>query len=622
MVKVTGESLIKPAETVIPFWIPLIFALTLILKLHSILPMTIFATEVQYSLIKILLFTLLEDLSLFATVLLLCLLLGRIRFLSSFLIAVLLSLYVADTLLIRSLFSRLTIKQLYRYADELPAVMTFLTWWHLPVLIIVVSLIWRTRKMKVRFRKGRPAIIFSSLLIAALPWVLSGLYTWDPVIDYAFCNVLRINSKVAVFPGVSTRNLQQTETEFTDLAQELAQNPGQRIGITPHGQELHQQGGENNLKPNFIIVLSESLSRIDSKRSGGLYNRLPLIDDVASQGITLTNVIANGSNTSEALVSLLTGEEPYPTRMTEDSLKVRFPPLGCEQGADNLVCQAKKNGYRTIFISNAPLEFQQNRSWLTGIGFDRVEGGESEFFEAQPKASFGAAPDQFLFDRALSVIERQAQPFFLVLMTISLHRPYLVPEDAERISGIDFHNLLHYVDQTTHGFWEQLSQSGFFANGRLVLVGDHRRMTPLEPLELQETGVDSLGRVFGCVVGKGIPADRFVHTPLNLNDLMNILWVDLSGGDVDYTALDRFNKGVILGMGFPFTTHLLNIDLAQIQVRIPGRKPQLISLNRRIAPSRFADDPQMQQVVAYMILNAGRLERLQREHDESLKKNK
>jgi len=73
-----------------------------------------------------------------------------------------------------------------------------------------------------------------------------------------------------------------------------------------------------------------------------------------------------------------------------------------------------------------------------------------------------------------------------------------------------------------------------------------------------------------------------------------------------------------LKMGFPFTTPLLNLDLAQIQVRIPGRKPQFITLNNRISTSKFSNDPQMKEVVAYMILNSGRLDKRQRERYESL----
>jgi len=600
---------------VIPQWIPVTFVLILCLKLFSILPKTLFATEVQYPLVKIYLFTFYEDLSLLAMVLFLWLLLTKIRFLGHLIAAGILGLYLADTLLIRALFNRLTILQLYRYADELPAVRTFLFWWHVPILVAAILLVWLIRKKKIRLRIGRAAVVLLMALIAALPWLLSGAYLWDPYIDFTFCNVLRINSRVVLNPGISTENYELAASEFPDLARKVALELSDRI---PLASEHNDPAARKlNSNPNIILVLSESLSRIDSKRSGGIYNRLPRIDQMSAHGVTLTEVIANGNNTSEALVSLLTGEEPYPTGLTEDALMDRFPPSSCDQGADNLICHARKNGYRTLFISNAPLIFQQNRLWLKRIGFDRVEGGESKYFRNLPKGSFGAAPDRYLFDRALSVIKRQKRPFFMVLMTISLHRPFLVPIHAERISRIDFYNLLHYVDKTTFEFWQALNRSGFFSNGRMILVGDHRRMTPLEPLELQENGVDSLGRVFGCIVGKGIPANTFVRTPLNLNDIMNILWATLSGLEIDYSDLEPYNKGVILGMGFPFTTHLFNLDLAQVQVRIPGRKPQFVTVNQRMSVRGFGDDPEMRKVAAYMILKTGRLAERQREENET-----
>jgi phosphoglycerol transferase MdoB-like AlkP superfamily enzyme len=502
----------------------------------------------------------------------------------------------------------MTLKQLYRYADELPAVLTFYSWWHLIFLAGFSLLIWITRKRGIRIKKGKMAAGVICLILAALPWFFSGFYIWDPYIDYSFCNVLRINSRVVTFPGVSTEIFTQTSSEFSELATRLKLDPEERYPLT--GETFQSP---SNTKPNIILIISESLSRIDSERSGGLYNRLPKIDKIASLGVTLTNLIANGSNTSEALVSLFTGVEPYPTRLIDDALMRRFPPRNCERGNENLVCHAKKNGYTTIFLSNAPLKFQQNQEWLENSGFDHIEGGESGYFQSKPKGSFAAAPDQYLFDRAADMIEtQQQQPFFFVLMTISLHRPFQLPKGIERISEIDFHNVLHYVDQTTYRFWQDLDHLQYFDNGILFLVGDHRRMTPLEPLEFEKTGIDSLGRVYGCILGKGVPKNIIDSTPLNLNDIMTLIHFELSGGNVDYRFLETFNKGNILGFGFPFTTSLLNLDLAQVQVRIPGKPPRFVNLNRSLNPSQFADDPQMQKIIAYLILNSGYLDNEQR----------
>jgi len=598
----------------VPLWILIVYFFTLSIKLYSILSLTVFATEVNYPLINIYLFSTFEDLGLLAIILLVWLVFFRSRFIRSLFSASLLFLFFADTLLILALFRRLTVIELYRYADELPAVLTFLAWWHLPLILLLTLVIWLTRNSGIRIRRGKPILIILLVLISTLPWILSAANVWDPYVDLKFCNVLRVNSRVQWITGLPYSKYQATARQFPDLAKQISLKPGERISQLVESSTTISKSRQP--RPNVILLISESLSRIDSLRSGGYYDRLPQIDSIAAKGVTFTNLVSNGSNTSEALVSLLTGEEPFPTGMIEDSLVNRFPSTNCESEFENLVCLAKRNGYSTFFISNAPLNFQKNRQWLKTIGFDFIQGGESEFFQAQPKGTFGSAPDRFLYSQAISRIQRQNQPFFLVLMTISLHRPYLVPDEAEKPHENDFYNLLHYVDQTTFNFWKSLDRINFFSNGPFYLVGAHRRMTPLEPMEMKNNGIDSLGRVFGCLVGDGIPEGIKDKTPINLNDLMNLIWTDLSGIQIDYMELDRINKGLILGMGFPFTSHLLNLDLAEILVRIPGREPQFLVLNRWLDPDGFVDDPEMQQVVAYIILNSGKLDRRQKGENE------
>ena len=58
-------------------------------------------------------------------------------------------------------------------------------------------------------------------------------------------------------------------------------------------------------KLNVILVIAESFSTVDSKRSGGLYDNLPLFDKIQSNGITFTNFEANGCTSATAHIALL-----------------------------------------------------------------------------------------------------------------------------------------------------------------------------------------------------------------------------------------------------------------------------------------------------------------------------
>ncbi len=122
-------------------------------------------------------------------------------------------------------------------------------------------------------------------------------------------------------------------------------------------------------------------------------------------------------------------------------------------------------------MSASNLNFLDQRTFLSGIGFTTIVGEEA--FKNQKKYVFDAAPDQDLYTQTLKIVEKQKDPYFLALQTISFHKPFNSPygdteEDARR-----------YADKTLYYFYQQLKKEKFFDNGILIIVGDHRKMTPL-----------------------------------------------------------------------------------------------------------------------------------------------
>jgi phosphoglycerol transferase MdoB-like AlkP superfamily enzyme len=70
----------------------------------------------------------------------------------------------------------------------------------------------------------------------------------------------------------------------------------------------------------------------------------------------------------------------------------------------------------------------------------------------------------------------------MVLQTISFHKPYNTPY------GTTQKDAIRYADKSLFYFYLQLKKSGFFNNGILVVVGDHRKMEPLENKEKTALG--------------------------------------------------------------------------------------------------------------------------------------
>jgi lipoteichoic acid synthase len=595
-------------RVLLPLWPAWIFLLILVYKLATIGPYLDFAVDAGLTRSRLLGFVAVQDMGLLALVLLVSFLsgvAGRLRFIAGLLALVLLTLYAMDTVLIRELSTRLTLPHLYRYSGELPAVGTFLTTRLVVGILCAIGSAWLLRKWKATLR-GAARIVALGVLSAAvgLPWLLSSIRVVDPYLDLGLTNFIRLNQRMVLFRGVSPKALDDGEAACPDVTTRFRDYFSGRVGFADSAIDADS--------PNIILLISESLSSVDSLRSGGLYDRLPGIDRIAEGGLTFRNLVANGSNTSEALAALLTGMEPLPTRRFEAGMLSRFPvddeggPVG-----RNLVHRLRERGYSTLFLSNAPLSFQENGPWLKAAGFERVEGGEEEAFAGVPRLGFASPPDEYLFARALEVLGELRSPYFLVLLTISLHPPYEVPGSPDFKSGVPLENALGYIDRTTSDFHQTLQRIGFLDSGVLLIVGDHRRMTPLEPEEFQSLGLDSLGRVYGSMVGAGVPEGLLSDDPLNHSDLGAVIDALSLGAPLDVAALGLMNKGYAMGLERPFVSHLLNEDLGLVLVRQPERPPWLVTIRRGLRAGEFGGADGEQCIVAYLIFSSAWLQERQ-----------
>lgn len=251
-------------------------------------------------------------------------------------------------------------------------------------------------------------------------------------------------------------------------------------------------------KTNIIVVFAESLSPIDSLRVGGVNNNLPYFDLIQKEGSTFTNFIANGCTSDTAHIWLLLWIEP---------LKLIWSQIASYSGyktyTDSLPNFFATQWYTPIFISAVNLDFLNQKSFLSGIGFSHIIGEEA--FTEKKKYVFDAAPDHELYNKTLETIKQQNTPYFMVLQSISFHKPYNTPY------GTNQKNALRYADKSLFYFYLQLKKSGFFNNGILLVVSDHRKMEPLENKEKEALGDYRYTKWLATIVGTGI-APGGIHT--------------------------------------------------------------------------------------------------------------
>ncbi|MFH2002746.1 MAG: sulfatase-like hydrolase/transferase, partial [Planctomycetota bacterium] len=539
---------------------------------------------------------LIEDLSVLSLIMALSLLpKGKLRITGQILMLALCICFMLDMKSMKYLQSRFTFPIICSYSSEFSALSPFIDAGEIASLSALMLIAFLLRKISIPLRIERRHVAPVLLLLTAAPWILFHNQPLRPLVDLGTRNFIRLNQLLWIDRGFSSESVEKIKKRYPVVASQagpsLTSDVVTRIPSTDN-------------KPNLIILISESLSQIDSLRSGGVFDRVPMIDKIQADGLTLTNAVSDGPSSSYALAALLLGYETVPTSKPLDEMPKQFP--GGRNKGRNLITVANRRGYTTTAITNAGLGFLKTGQWQKDIGFDHVFGRRSELLCDYPPAHFTHCPaDEHLYTEALNLLDQQQEPVLMMLTTISLHHPYQSPDPEDAIKDEPpLNSILRYVDRTTYRFYEALKERGFFDNGILLIVGDHRRMDPFEPEELKQRGeLDAYGRIVCSLIGPGFEPGRIDDTLFNHSDLNLLLCALMQGGDPDLRDLTRYNKSAYLKMAKPFTTHLISYELGLMVVRIQDEKPVFLQVSGSLDPTDFTDNPVLEKVTAHLVLS-------------------
>lgn len=273
---------------------------------------------------------------------------------------------------------------------------------------------------------------------------------------------------------------------------------------------------------NIVIVVTESLSAWQSALLGGAHDWLPRLDAIARANHYFTHFYANGFTTDGGEIAIITGRPPLiPPGRDWYSLGAFGP------GPDTLPGIAHRAGYEAAHFTTESLAFLDTGDWLRQLGFDHIEGSENPYYAKMPRGQFGAAEDAALFGRFEQWLDQRhdARPFVAVLLTVTSHPPFVDP----RTGRIDPQGSFGYVDDQLADFHDALARRGFFANGILLITGDHHSMTPISRDEYAKFGERAFSRI-PLIVAGAVDMPKVVDAPFQQSDfpasVAHILGVD------------------------------------------------------------------------------------------------
>lgn len=312
-------------------------------------------------------------------------------------------------------------------------------------------------------------------------------------------NVIAINLPRGRMKDYSQAHLHKQRTLAATLAQTCESNPVTR-------------------SPNVIIVLAESLSAWHSRLLGSPLDWTPRLDAIARDNHYFTRFHANGFTTSAGEIALLAARVPF---NPPGAIELNFDNYSVRAGS--LPELARQAGYESLFFTPGTTGFLGIGDWLRWLGFDAVHGSDDAYYEGMPRWQFSAVEDRLFYDRFLDWLDARddPRPYIATLLTVTSHPPFVDP----RSDRIDPEGTFRYVDEQIGRLHDALRARGFLDDGVLIVMGDHRTMTPLRAEEYRDHGERAFARVPLVVTG-AVDMPAVVDAAFQQSDLVpSLAWL-------------------------------------------------------------------------------------------------
>ena len=264
------------------------------------------------------------------------------------------------------------------------------------------------------------------------------------------------------------------------LKTDLLQN--NQTYVTSHWDDISRSTkGEQEQKPNIILITIESFSGEFLQAFGNKDHITPNYDRLANESIFFTNLYATGTRTVRGMEALTLSVPPTPGNSI-----VRRPN---NQNLFSIASILKKKNYQPYFIYGGDGYFDNMNNFFGGQGFDIVDRNRGNALSDDIKTKRFQIPDQEVsFENAWGICDedlyrqsikyadknsKAGKPFFEFVMTTSNHKPYTFPKGKIDLPQGDRNAAVKYTDYALGKFLAEAKTKPWFQNTVFVIVADH-----------------------------------------------------------------------------------------------------------------------------------------------------
>lgn len=237
-----------------------------------------------------------------------------------------------------------------------------------------------------------------------------------------------------------------------------------------HQKELHKPENEIVKPQNIIFIIIESYMsfvgniKIDGKEVTPFLNSLRRDSCTLYNGQIHKNVTIGESSDGQFIY--MTGLLPLRSVVTiSQARKNPLPPSLPQQV-----------GYPSRMIIPTVETMWRQDEMCHQYGFDRLYTSKDYTNDYN-----SILTDEQIFQLAMQIDRTSEEPFFSVILTMSMHQPYTDFIDASfpirdmniRKDLASYLNKCHYTDKQLETYFEHLKKSGLYNNSLIIITADH-----------------------------------------------------------------------------------------------------------------------------------------------------
>ncbi len=238
-----------------------------------------------------------------------------------------------------------------------------------------------------------------------------------------------------------------------------------RPGALPPGQSRPK---------NVVVILMESFAGRYCGALGDRHGLTPEFDRLAKDGVLFTRAFANGTHTHQGVYATLTSFPNLP------GYEFLMKMMEASQEFSGLPTLLDRRGFRSVFLYNGLFSWDNKEGFFRHHGIERFIGTD-DYRDPVFRDPVWGVSDQDVYRRANEEFKALsgARPFLGVILTLSNHAPFNLPEPLPfpRIVTGDHlegrFNGMRYADWALGEFFRAASREAYFKGTLFVITGDH-----------------------------------------------------------------------------------------------------------------------------------------------------